>query len=153
MFLEALNLNTFFAPRFKLGWILILIAAINAFGWTLFRWNYENSQRGAQITVDYDDLWREPATRVVVRAPGVDVAHFDAVVRAMGLQDVTYAIGYTAWLDLTGPGVSKGSALEELRVQLGVDAAHTVAVGDGTNDVWLIAGAPGPRYTAPLALI
>ena len=25
------------------------------------------------------------------------------------------AIGYTAWLDLTGPGVSKGSALEELR--------------------------------------
>ncbi|MCR6712066.1 MAG: HAD family hydrolase [Demequina sp.] len=93
---------------------------------------------GRQITVDFDDLWREPATRVVVRAPGVDVEHFDAVVRAMGLQDVTYAIGYTAWLDLTGPGVSKGSALEELRVQLGVDAAHTVAVGDGTNDVEML---------------
>lgn len=90
---------------------------------------------GRQITVDYEDLWKEPATRVVVRAPGVDVTHFDAVVRAMGLQDVTYAIGYTAWLDLTGPGVSKGSALEELRVHLDVDPLHTVAVGDGTNDV------------------
>jgi len=90
---------------------------------------------GRQLLVDYEHLWREPATRVVVRAPGVDVTHFDAVVRAMGLQDVTYAIGYTAWLDLTGPGVSKGSALEELRVNLGVEAAHTVAVGDGTNDI------------------
>lgn len=90
---------------------------------------------GRQLVVDYDDLSREPATRVVVRAPGVDVTHFDSVVQAMGLQDVTYAIGYTAWLDLTGPGVSKGSALEELRVHLDVDPLHTVAVGDGTNDV------------------
>jgi len=90
---------------------------------------------GRQMLVDYEQLWKEPATRVVVRAPGVDVTHFDAVVRAMGLQDVTYAIGYTAWLDLTGPGVSKGSALEELREHLGVDPAHTVAVGDGTNDI------------------
>jgi len=93
---------------------------------------------GRQITVGFDDLWHEPATRVVVRAPGVDVTHFDAVVRAMGLQDVTYAIGYTAWLDLTGPGVSKGSALEDLRVQLGVEAGHTAAVGDGTNDVEML---------------
>lgn len=90
---------------------------------------------GRQRVVEYDELWKEPATRVVVRAPGVDVSHFDAVVHAMGLQDVTYAIGYTAWLDLTGPGVSKGSALEELRVQLDVSPAHTVAVGDGTNDI------------------
>ena len=93
---------------------------------------------GRQITVNYDELWREPATRVVVRAPGVDVTHFDTVVQSMGLQDVTYAIGYTAWLDLTGPGVSKGSALEELRVHLDVGAAHTVAVGDGTNDVEML---------------
>jgi hydroxymethylpyrimidine pyrophosphatase-like HAD family hydrolase len=93
---------------------------------------------GRQLVVDYDDLSKEPATRVVVRAPGVDVTHFDAVVQAMGLQDVTYAIGYTAWLDLTGPGVSKGSALEELRVHLDVNPAHTVAVGDGTNDVEML---------------
>ena len=90
---------------------------------------------GRQRVVEYDDLWSEPATRVVIRAPGVDVTHFDAVVQAMGLQDVTYAIGYTAWLDLTGPGVSKGSALEELRVHLDVDSANTVAIGYGTNDI------------------
>ena len=93
---------------------------------------------GRQRIVDYDDLWSEPATRVVIRAPGVDVTHFDAVVQAMGLQDVTYAIGYTAWLDLTGPGVSKGSALEELRVHLDVESANTVAIGDGTNDIEML---------------
>jgi len=93
---------------------------------------------GRQRVVEYDDLWSEPATRVVIRAPGVDVTHFDAVVQAMGLQDVTYAIGYTAWLDLTGPGVSKGSALEELRVHLDVDSANTVAIGDGTNDIEML---------------
>ncbi len=94
-----------------------------------------NELSGRQRIVDYEQLWNEPATRVIVRAPGVDVSHFDAVVQAMGLQDVTYSIGYTAWLDLTGPGVSKGSALEELRVHLDVNAAHTVAVGDGANDL------------------
>ena len=90
---------------------------------------------GRQRVVGFEELCQGEATRVVIRAPGVDVTHFDAVVQAMGLQDVTYAIGYTAWLDLTGPGVSKASALEALRLQLGVDAGHTVAVGDGTNDV------------------
>lgn len=93
---------------------------------------------GRQLVVPFDELCEGEATRVVIRAPGVDVTHFDAVVQAMGLQDVTYAIGYTAWLDLTGPGVSKASALEVLREQLGVDPRHTVAVGDGTNDIEML---------------
>lgn len=90
---------------------------------------------GRQLIVDYDELGKEPTTRVVIRAAGAEPEHFNEVVEAMGLQDVTYAIGYTAWLDLTGPGVSKASALEELRDRLGVGPDHTVAVGDGTNDI------------------
>lgn len=77
-------LNTFFASRFKLGWILILIALVNSMGWTLFRWNYENSQREAQITVDYDD------TRVMADAFGIDHEEFlhelkDRGVTSLGL--------------------------------------------------------------------
>ncbi len=93
---------------------------------------------GRQIVQTFEELCAGEVTRVVIRAPGVDVTHFDAVVQAMGLQDVTYAIGYTAWLDITPPGVNKATALEELRIQLGVDPAHTVAVGDGTNDVEML---------------
>lgn len=48
-------MNTFFAPRFRLPWFLIIIAAINAFGWLLLRWGYENSLRTTQLTVDYDE--------------------------------------------------------------------------------------------------
>jgi len=97
---------------------------------------------GRQRVVDsFDELCAGEATRVVIRAPGVDVGHFDDLVHRIGLNDVTYAVGYSAWLDLTPPGVSKASALETLRRQLGVYPAHTVAVGDGNNDLEMLAWA------------
>lgn len=93
---------------------------------------------GQQTVVDFDALCREEVTRVVIRAPGADVEHFDDIVSRIGLNDVTYAVGYSAWLDLTPPGVSKASALEFVRGELGVDPAHTVAVGDGNNDIEML---------------
>jgi hydroxymethylpyrimidine pyrophosphatase-like HAD family hydrolase len=94
---------------------------------------------GRQRVVDsFDELCHDEATRVVIRAPGVDVTHFDDLVERIGLSEVTYAVGYTAWLDLTPPGVSKASALESLRRQLGVYPDHTVAVGDGNNDIEML---------------
>lgn len=93
---------------------------------------------GTQTVVDFEALCKDAATRVVIRAPGADVAHFDDIVSRIGLNDVTYAVGYSAWLDLTPPGVSKASALEFVRGELGVDSAHTVAVGDGNNDIEML---------------
>ncbi len=107
---------------------------------------------GRQRVVDsFDDLCHDEATRVVVRAPGADVSHFDELVKRIGLSDVTYAVGYTAWLDLTPPGVSKASALEMLRRQLGVYPDHTVAVGDGNNDIEMLqwAGQSAAMGNAP----
>ena len=40
---------------------------------------------------------------------------FLAVVEEVGLHSVSYAIGYTAWLDISPQGVSKASALEQRR--------------------------------------
>ncbi len=93
---------------------------------------------GRQTVVDFEALCRDEVTRVVIRAPGADVAHFDDIVSRIGLNDVTYAVGYSAWLDLTPPGVSKASALEFVRGELGVESAHTVAVGDGNNDIEML---------------
>ncbi|MCB2413691.1 HAD family hydrolase [Demequina sp. TTPB684] len=90
---------------------------------------------GPQRVVTFDELCHDDVTRVVIRAPGANVDHFDQIVHRIGLSDVTYAVGYSAWLDLTPPGVSKASALEALREQLGVHPEHTVAVGDGNNDI------------------
>lgn len=93
---------------------------------------------GSQRIVDFESLCREDVTRVVIRAPGADIDHFNDIVARIGLNDVTYAVGYSAWLDLTPPGVSKASALERLREELGVHPAHTVAVGDGNNDIEML---------------
>ncbi len=75
-------MNTFFAPRFRLGWILIFIAAINSFGWTIFRWNYENSLRNAQITLDYDD------TRVMADAFSINHEQFLRELKKRGVTSI-----------------------------------------------------------------
>ncbi|MFW2512537.1 HAD family hydrolase [Demequina sp. SO4-13] len=104
-----------------------------------------------RVVEDFDDLAHEEATRVVIRAPGQDVSHFDDLVHRIGLNDVTYAVGYSAWLDLTPPGVSKASALETLRRQLGVELEHTVTAGDGNNDTEMLkwAGHSAAMASAP----
>ncbi len=93
---------------------------------------------GSQRVVAFDELCHDDVTRVVIRAPGAEASHFDDIVHRVGLSDVTYAVGYSAWLDLTPPGVSKASALEVLREQLEVHPEHTVTVGDGNNDIQML---------------
>ena len=106
---------------------------------------------GRQRVVSFEELCEAEATRVVIRAPGKAVTHFDDLVAKIGLDEVTYTVGHSAWLDLTPPGVSKASALESLRRQLGVYPDHTVAVGDGFNDISMLewAGSSAAMGNAP----
>jgi hydroxymethylpyrimidine pyrophosphatase-like HAD family hydrolase len=90
---------------------------------------------GDQIVVPFADLLHIPATRVIVRSPELTSADFLHLVAELGLQEVSYAVGWTAWLDLAPQGVSKASALEAVRERLRVPADRTVAVGDGRNDL------------------
>ncbi|WP_084079388.1 HAD family hydrolase [Demequina sp. NBRC 110057] len=45
------------------------------------------------------------------------------------------------WVDVSPPGVTKASGLEELRLRYGVPRGNTVAVGDGANDLPMFAWA------------
>jgi hydroxymethylpyrimidine pyrophosphatase-like HAD family hydrolase len=85
-----------------------------------------------------EELSAMPATRVILRETDMELEPIRQVVEATHLPEVSYAIGWTGWIDLNPPGVSKASALEELRVQLGVPAEGTVAVGDGGNDISML---------------
>ncbi|MEU4387693.1 HAD family hydrolase [Promicromonospora sp. NPDC023805] len=80
------------------------------------------------------DLWAAPTTRAVVHAPGVG-----RLARELRWFDVTVTLGSTTepgdWLDLTAAGLSKASGLEAVRRRLRVAPEHTVAVGDGHNDL------------------
>ena len=98
----------------------------------------EGELTGEQRVVSFEELIADPVTRVVVRSPESEPAAFQQVIERIGLQDVTYAIGYTAWLDLAPRGVSKASALDVVRGRLGVAADATLAVGDGRNDLEML---------------
>lgn len=91
------------------------------------------------IETPFEELLDLQAVRVVVHVPDLSPGEFSDVVARAGVHGVEYAIGWTAWLDMAAPGVSKASALEAVRSRLGVDRARTIAVGDGFNDTEMLA--------------
>ncbi|WP_265521662.1 HAD family hydrolase [Oerskovia flava] len=93
---------------------------------------------GVHQVVDFDDLWAGEVTRVIVRSPESTSDTFHELVEHLGLDDVTYAVGWTAWMDLAPLGVSKATALEQVRRGLHVQPHRTVAIGDGRNDVEML---------------
>jgi len=97
-----------------------------------------NEIEGVHTVVDFDHLCTLPATRVVIRSPDHTEADFHAMVERIGLHEVSYSVGWVAWLDLNPKGVTKASALEQLRIELGVAREATIAIGDGRNDVEML---------------
>ncbi|WGW11220.1 HAD-IIB family hydrolase [Saxibacter everestensis] len=98
----------------------------------------ENELTGSLHEVPFDELLTKEATRIVMRDPSRTAEEFDAVVRESGLQGVGYSVGWSAWLDISPEGVSKASALEDVRQWLGIEQEHTFAAGDGTNDIEML---------------
>lgn len=96
---------------------------------------------GRQVVTPWEELLAHPTTRVTFRDPARTSEDFLAAVEGIGLHGVSYAVGYSAWLDIAPEGVSKGSALEQVRARLGVDPADTIAVGDQRNDLEMLAWA------------
>lgn len=85
--------------------------------------------------VDFDELGAQPVSRIVVVSPGHDEEDFHRLVADAGLNEVSYAIGWTAWLDIAPQGVDKGTALERVRAELGMAGDRVLVAGDGRNDI------------------
>ena len=91
---------------------------------------------GQQRRVSDTELWNVPASRVILRADGV-----------LALREPLRALGVTPspagpdWVDVTPRSLSKATALERVRERIGVDPGSTVAVGDGVNDLEMLAWA------------
>ena len=100
---------------------------------------FQDSSFGVQAQErPLDDLLELEAVRVVVHVPDLTPQEFSRVIAESGVHGVEYSIGWTAWLDMAAPGVSKATALETVRESLGVQLEHTVAVGDGFNDTEML---------------
>ncbi|HEY6740435.1 MAG TPA: HAD family hydrolase [Actinopolymorphaceae bacterium] len=82
-----------------------------------------------------EELVPGPVTRVILREASNDVDQLLDAIDRIGLHEVAYYIGTTAWLDLAPDGVSKATGLEKVTERLGVDRADVLAIGDGANDI------------------
>jgi Cof subfamily protein (haloacid dehalogenase superfamily) len=91
--------------------------------------------------VTFEEMMEASATRLVVFSTDASAEEFGEAVESIGLQGVTYSVGWSAWLDIAAAGVTKASGLEALRDRLGVHIDDTVAVGDGRNDIEMLAWA------------
>ena len=93
-------------------------------------WNMDNAK-----LVPFEELAKTPATRVVVVSPNHEPDAFVELIDSLGLHQVSYAIGWTAWLDIAPDGVNKGTALERVRGIIGIPREQVFVAGDGRNDI------------------
>lgn len=93
-------------------------------------WNLARARR-----VGFAELSAQPVCRVVVVSPDESNADFLDLVERIGLNKVSYAVGWSAWLDIAPQGVDKSTALEKVRTWLGVEPDRVLVMGDGRNDV------------------
>lgn len=128
----AMNLIREHAPH-----ILCAVEQVGV-GFKVARPYPEGVLQGRQVVVPWEELVAEPTTRVTFHDPEGDSEDFLDLVDRIGLHGVSYAVGYTAWLDLAPEGVSKGSALELVRRGLRVEPGLTFAAGDQRNDLEML---------------
>ncbi|QCR18410.1 HAD family hydrolase [Agrococcus sp. SGAir0287] len=97
-------------------------------------WNLDHAEE-----VEFDGLTVEPAMRVVVMSPDHAVEDFLEIVEGMGLHKVSYAIGFSSWLDIAPDGVNKATGLQRVLDATGIPRERVLAVGDGRNDIDMLA--------------
>ena len=93
-------------------------------------WNLQGANR-----VSFAELSHQRVCRVVVVAPEKTDKDFLQLVERIGLSQVSYAIGWTAWLDIAPHGVDKSTALERVLGWLGIPPENVLVMGDGRNDI------------------
>jgi len=91
--------------------------------------------------VSVDELAGDDVTRLVVRDPDASDTEFIELAERSGLHSVSYYVGWTAWLDIAPKGVNKATSLAGVVASMGFDAHDVLAIGDGRNDVELLAWA------------
>ena len=97
-------------------------------------------QRDNARQVELEEMKRQQVARVVVVSPehnggGQTNRDFIRLVEQIGLHGVSYAVGWSAWLDIAPKGVDKSTALERVREWQGIAPQDVVVIGDGRNDI------------------
>ncbi|MEO7588420.1 MAG: HAD family hydrolase [Arachnia sp.] len=84
------------------------------------------------------ELASRPVSRIVIRDPNSSEAVFNRMAQSLGLHEVTYFIGWSAWLDIAPKGIDKAHGLQQVVDAMGLTAADVLAIGDGNNDIEML---------------
>ncbi|MGW1678761.1 HAD family hydrolase [Saccharopolyspora sp. NPDC002376] len=94
---------------------------------------------GEQLLTTVDEMAALRVPRLIASWIGRSPAELAERLSGVELPSCTFTLDhYEPWVTVTPQGVSKGSALEKLRAELGVPREDTFAAGDGGNDIEML---------------
>lgn len=94
---------------------------------------------GPQWPCDVAEIVARPVPRFIANWAGHSPGEVLHRLNGTTLPGCTFTIDhYEPWVTVVPDGVSKGTALEKLRVELGVPTESTFAAGDGDNDIQML---------------
>jgi hydroxymethylpyrimidine pyrophosphatase-like HAD family hydrolase len=116
---------------------LRLAAEVVGSGYRVTKRFPERQLNGQQeVLREFAEIWARPTPRLVVY--GQWAQRLAPALRASGVTAIPARVD---WVDVTAPGITKATALESIRIELGVAPSRTVAIGDGENDLEMLSWA------------
>ncbi|RMB61246.1 HAD family hydrolase [Tessaracoccus antarcticus] len=106
--------------------------------WRVSRPFPDGELHGEVVIESLEELASRPVSRIVIRDPDSSEAVFNQMARSLGLHEVTYFIGWSAWLDIAPRGIDKAHGLQQVVDALGLTAGDVLALGDGDNDIEML---------------
>ena len=106
--------------------------------WRVTRSFPEGELHGEVHVESVEELASRPVSRIVIRDPDCPEQVFNEMAHSLGLHEVAYFIGWSAWLDIAPKGVNKAYGLQRVVDDLGLSAGDVLAVGDGGNDIEML---------------
>jgi HAD superfamily hydrolase (TIGR01484 family) len=118
----------------------LMVAAQRPDGNWLANAQFPEWKPGSMDIVDTEEVISQPVMQIELRGaisgPKAIAAGLDRLARAGALRDIYYTAEETIpWARLTASGTNKASALQTVAELAHIDQKHTVAIGDGANDI------------------
>lgn len=114
------------------------IAVQDGLHWRVSREFPEGELLGETSIETVEELASRDVSRVIIRDPESTEEKFSELVKQLGLHEVAYFIGWSAWLDIAPQGVDKAHGLQIVCDKLGIAAGDVLALGDGRNDIEML---------------
>lgn len=92
------------------------------------------------VTVEsLEELASRPVSRIVIRDPDSSEEDFlERLGDLNGLHEVSYFVGWSAWLDIAPKGIDKAYGLQMVVDEMGLTKDDVLAIGDGRNDIEML---------------